>query len=120
MCCDALTDCDPGGQADLRVHTAFEGFQLSVMAFLATVEERSKFAWYPKPLFEHDATNEEDEEVLKVEDDEGSDDPALDAFLDALTDVFYSGREWVGPARVHIGHFVRARVFDGNDRTSAL
>ena len=84
--CGELTDCDIGGQAVLRVHTAFGSFQLSAMFFPETMdlalsakeskylrmmfccfapwhmagllEERPKFAWRPKPFFEHDATNE--------------------------------------------------------------
>ena len=34
VCSGEPTDCDLGGQATLRVHSAFEGFHLSAMAFL--------------------------------------------------------------------------------------
>jgi hypothetical protein len=67
------------------------------------------FEWLPKPVFDNG-----------VADGEGSDDLALSAFLDALTEAFCSGREWAGPAKMHLGHFVRARVSDGDDRASAL
>ena len=78
-----LSDCGPGGQAALRVHSAFEGFHLSAMAFLELFDEsvsakeskylrqignlfaprdmgdafdqRSQFSWRPKKLFENDA-----------------------------------------------------------------
>ena len=104
----------------MRVHTAFEGFQLPAMASLDAVGVRSKFAWYPRPLFNHDATSEKTEEVLMVEDDEGSDGPTLSAFLEALTDASSLSREWAGPVKVRLGHFVGARVSGGDDRVSAF